>query len=109
MYRVASHSVYLPDVGYFHRMVVELEQGVVTAIYPLDGELECTSWLPGVIVIPPTPEAEWTFRLPDELVHSIPACSMLWQQALGRRAAYCADFDFSRWQAAGGTPHIQWL
>lgn len=109
MYRVASHSVYLPDAGYFHRMVVELEQGVVTAIYPLEGELENTSWLPGIIVIPPAPEAEWSFLAPDELAHSVTTRPMLWQQALGRRAAYCADFDFIHWQAAGGTPHIQWL
>lgn len=117
MIRVATHSLYLPDGGYLHRMVVELEQGLVTAIYPLDGELENTSWLPGVIVLPPAPEAEWTFRSPEAFMGSEnarfqsqqPLYHLLLQRALGRRAAYCPNFDFSRWQAADEIPHIQWL
>ena len=108
MKRVATHSVYLPDGGYLHRMVVELEQGIVTAIYPLDGELEDTSWLPGVIVLPPAPDVAWAFQSLPQLQPHTPQQTLL-QQALGRRAAYCADFDFSRWQAADETPHIQWL
>ena len=112
MKRVASHSVYLPDGGYLYRMVLELEQGVVTGIYPLDGELENTSWLPGIIILPLAPEAAWRFLPPGQFVRSESSKThpeALMQQALGRRAAYCADFDFSCWQAVGGTQHIQWL
>lgn len=112
MKRVASHCIYLPDFGYLHQMVIELEQGVVTGIAPLLGEPADTSWLPGVIVLLPAPDVAWRFLSPDDFpcVAVAPQrAEQIRQLSIGRRAAYCAAFDFSRWQAVGGTPHIQWL
>ncbi len=112
MKRVATHAVYLPDAGYLRRMVVELEQGIVLRIYPLQGELEDTSWLPGLIVLPSRPEEVWQYDIPDAFSSTANLTAHneeLMQRAIGRRAAYCASFDFSCWQAADGTPHIQWL
>lgn len=57
MKRYAAHYVYLPDKGYLKQHVVEVEQGVVVKVFPLEGEMENVEWFPGVIILSAEGEA----------------------------------------------------
>lgn len=112
MKRVAAHALYLPDVGYLRRMVVELDQGIALRLYPLQDELEDTLWLPGLLILPSHPDEPLHYAAPDSFPTSADGAVQseeLMQRAIGRRVAYCASFDFSRWRPADETLHIQWL
>ena len=112
MKRVAAHALYIPDVGYLRRMVVELDQGIALRVYPLQGEMEDTLWLPGLLVLPSHPDEPFHYAAPEPFPTSANGAlysKELMQRAIGRRVAYCASFDFSRWRPADETLHIQWL
>lgn len=112
MKRVAAHALYLPDVGYLRRMVVELDQGIALRVYPLQGELEDTLWLPGLLVLPSHPDKPFHYAAPESFPTSANGAlysEEVMQRAIGRKVAYCASFDFSRWRPADETLHIQWL
>lgn len=51
--RYASHYVFLPEAGYLRQHVVEVEDGYVVRVFPLEGETEDVEWLPGVISLFP--------------------------------------------------------
>ena len=51
MKRFASHYLYVPTYGYFKQYVVEMEEGLVSRLFPLTEEVESAEWLPGVIAL----------------------------------------------------------
>ena len=48
-HRYAAHYLYTPSSGYLKRYGVEMEGERLVRIFPVDGEMERTEWLPGVI------------------------------------------------------------
>lgn len=70
--RFASHFLYLAGYGYFKMHVVEVEDGVPVAIYPLRGETEATEWLPGVIALLDAVPEEQDAMLPAVVLDAIP-------------------------------------
>ena len=116
MRRFASHLIYLPDVGSLRQMVVEMEGSIVVQLFPLTEEIADTSWLPGIIILPPSEDEAFHFDLLRQMAASqsvtFPQEQLLAHYnflAKGRRAAYCAHFNFTLYQPADETPHIQWL
>lgn len=49
MRRYASHYVYVSGRGYLKNHGVEVEAGHAVRIFPLEGEMADTEWLPGVL------------------------------------------------------------
>ncbi|MBQ9362702.1 MAG: hypothetical protein IJT97_04675 [Bacteroidaceae bacterium] len=49
--RIAANRVYTAPQTHWNNHVVELENGYVTSIYPLNGEQAMTEWLGGIIVV----------------------------------------------------------
>ena len=116
MKRFAAHLIYLPDAGCLRQMVVEMEAGRVSRLYPLTHEIADTCWLPGLIILPPTADAPLGLAslrqmataplgAPSPEAH-LARCNRL---APGRPAAYCPHINLTTYQPVGGTPHIQWL
>ena len=57
---IASHFLFLPGYGYLKMHAVEIDDGQVCRIFPLEGETEDTEWMPGVIALFPDGErGEW--------------------------------------------------
>lgn len=116
MRRYASHLIYLPDAGCLRQMVVEMEGEFVVQIYPLTEEVADTSWLPGVIILPASEDEVVHFNSLRQMA-TTPSVTLPESEVLvhynilvkGRRAAYCAHFNFTSFQPADETPHIQWL
>ncbi|NDV64346.1 hypothetical protein [Bacteroides sp. 224] len=52
MKRFAAHYLYVPKKGFLKQQVIEVgEDGFVFNFFPLSEEIECVSWLPGVICL----------------------------------------------------------
>ena len=55
--RYAAHFVYAAP-GVCHKLhAVEVEEGVVTGLFPLQGETESTEWLGGILILSPLGQA----------------------------------------------------
>lgn len=55
--RYAAHFVYVA-LGVRHKLhAVEVEEGAVTGLFPLQGEEESTEWLGGIIILSPSKRA----------------------------------------------------
>lgn len=105
MKRVASHYIYVPEEGYLRQTAIEMEQGRVVRLFPLEGEPEDTLWLPGVVALVTSEMLPLSFC-------SGPVCSFsvdLSRRMVGRKALYYSAFDFNCWQPAYGTLHTQLL
>lgn len=50
-HRYAAHYVHVPGRGYVRLQGVEVEEGRVVRLFPLEGETSRTEWLPGVLTI----------------------------------------------------------
>ncbi len=51
MKRYASHLLFFPAYGYVEQYAIEMREGQVVRIFPLEEEIESTEWLPGIIVL----------------------------------------------------------
>ncbi len=78
MRRYASHYVHVPGRGYLRNHVVEVEVGRMLRVFPLEGEMADTQWLPGV----------------------------LWVEEDGQ-VFHCYPFDFTSFQPVAGTRRRQ--
>lgn len=84
MRRLASNYIYLPELCFLKRYVIEVDAGRVLRLFPLIEEVEDTEWLPGVIVLLPNgmPAERVSFHdatcLPDsvsaEVMSMLPFC-----------------------------------
>ena len=55
--RYAAHFAYVTP-GVRHKLhAVEVEEGTVTGLFPLQGEEESTEWLGGIIILSPSGQA----------------------------------------------------
>ncbi len=49
--RIAANSVVLPDSSVLNLAVLELEEGIVTKVSPLERELPFTEWIGGSVTL----------------------------------------------------------
>ncbi|WP_300813464.1 hypothetical protein [uncultured Bacteroides sp.] len=49
--RYAAHYLRLPDSHFLRQHVVEVENGCVVRMFPLNEEIEDVEWLPGLIAL----------------------------------------------------------
>ena len=54
--RIASSEVITPDGNCLTRYVIELSEGCVTKLYPLQQELPFTEWFQGRVVLTQSPD-----------------------------------------------------
>ena len=105
--RFASHLLYLPKYGFLQKYVVELENGVPTTLFPLPGELESTTWLPGAMALLTATPKQYDILVPQTLLNSIPhdvetdLCSF--------KLFWLTPFDIISLKPVAGTRHKQLL
>ena len=105
--RFASHFLYVAGYGYLRMHVVEVEDGVPVAIYPLSGETEATEWLPGVIALLDAMPEEEDALLPAVVSDALPS---LLNADLSCFALYWfTPFDMETLRPVAGTRHKRLL
>lgn len=111
--RYAAHFLYIADVGFIRRQVVEIANGNVQRLLPLTGELENTVWIAdGIIALwPPAVVGGdgWRSEFVGEISHSIkPSLPVGWQHGpLSSLQAYSlTPFDLIALKPVAGTRHI---